>query len=156
MSAFNEMLGRFYDEMLVVFPDNQALNAAKSKPRTRLTLERFMKQTAARAHHLTAKNDAFFTEKNKFMKEIGMCEVWSKCTPEVKEKVWAYLSNLYMLGTSVQMIPPQMMSVIENAAESCSKDVMTEDGQLDQDKLMQSVNSMMSQILKSGNLLGNK
>jgi len=156
MSAFNEMLGRFYDEMLVVFPDNQTLKSARDKPRTRLTLERFMKQTAARAHHLTAKNNAFFTEKNKFMKEIGMCDVWPQCTPEVKEKVWAYLGNLYMLGTSVQMIPPEMMSVIENAAESCSKDVVSADGQLDQEKLMQSVNSMMSQILKSGNLLGNK
>lgn len=156
MAAFNDMLGRFYDELLTVFPDDAALLAAKSKPRTRLTLERFMKQTAARAHHLTAKNDAFFTEKNKFMKEIGLCDLWKKCTPELKEKIWAYLSNLYMLGTSVQMIPPQMMSVIENAAENCSKDVMTADGQLDQDKLMESVNSMMAQILKSGNLLGNK
>ena len=147
-AAFNNMLGAFYDDLLAVFPDNKVIEEASKKPRTRLTMDRFMKYTGSRAHLLSARDPSFFSEKNKFMKEIGVCDIWSELSDNNKEAVWGHIQNMYMLGTSISMLPPQMLAMVEGTAEKFAKEV-TEGGQLDEAKLMSSMQKMMAQMMGS-------
>jgi len=145
-AAFNNMLGAFYDDLIAVFPDNAVIQEASKKPRTRLTMDRFMKYTGSRAHLLSSRDPSFFSEKNKFMKEVGVCDIWGELSDNNKEAVWGHIQNMYMLGTSISMLPPQMLAMVEGTAEKFAKEV-TEGGQLDEAKLMSSMQKMMAQMM---------
>jgi hypothetical protein len=146
-SAFNNMLGSFYDDLLAVYPDNKVIKAASEKPRTKAVMDRFMKSTSSRAHLLNERNPGFFSEKNKFMKDIGVSDVWGAMSENNKNAVWSHVQNMYMLGTSISMLPPEMLAMVEGTAEKFAKE-MTEGGELDEAKLMSSMQKMMAQMLQ--------
>lgn len=146
-SAFNNMLDSFYNDLLAVYPDNEVIKAASKKPRTKAVMDRFMKSTGARANLLTSRDPSFFSEKNKFMKEIGVVNLWPKMTENNKNAVWAHVQNLYMLGTSISMLPPEMLAMVEGTAQKFAKEI-EDGGQMDEAKLMSSVQKMMSQMLQ--------
>jgi len=146
-SAFNNMLGSFYDDLLAVFPDNKVIKDASVKPRTKSVMDRFMKYTGSRAHLLNVKDPSFFSEKNKFMKDIGVVDVWETLSDTNKAAVWSHVQNLYMLGTSISMLPPEMLAMVEGTAEKFAKEMAEGGGELDEAKLMSSVQKMMSQMM---------
>ena len=146
-SAFNNMLDSFYNDLLAVYPDNEVIKAASKKPRTKATMDRFMKYTGARAHLLTSRDPSFFSEKNKFMKEIGVVDLWPTMTDNNKVAVWSHVQNMYMLGTSICMLPPEMLAMVEGTAQKFAKEI-EDSGELDETKLMSSVQKMMSQMMQ--------
>jgi hypothetical protein len=146
-SAFNNMLDSFYNDLLAVYPDNEVIKAASKKPRTKAVMDRFMKYTGSRANLLTARDPSFFSEKNKFMNEIGLVGVWADMTENNKNAVWSHIQNMYMLGTSISMLPPEMLAMVEGTAQKFAKEI-EDSGELDEAKLMSSVQKMMSQMLQ--------
>lgn len=146
-SAFNNMLDSFYNDLLAVYPTNEVIQAASKKPRTRSVMDRFMKYTGSRAHLLTARDPQFFSEKNKFMKEIGVSDLWPTMTEPNKNAVWSHVQNMYMLGTSISMLPPEMLSMVEGTAQQFAKEI-EDGGEFDEAKLMGSVQKMMAQMLQ--------
>ena len=143
MAAFNNMLGAFYDDLLAVFPDNKVIKAASEKPRTRATMDRFMKYASSRSHLLTANDSSFFSEKNKFMNEIGVVDIWESLSEGNKKAIWSHIQNMYMLGTSISMLPPEMLAMVEGTAEKFAKEM----GDMDDDQMMSSIQKMMGQMM---------
>ena len=115
--AFDEMMGQFLGELARTFPDEPAKTPIDSRT--------FMAQVAPWASKMMAKDDSFFCEQNEFVNQLGLQKIWTRedCTPASKEAIWQYISSLYMMGTMFSMIPPQMLSVIEAAAESAAKNI---------------------------------
>ena len=150
VTAFNNMLGSFFDDLLTEFPDNKVIKEASEKPRTRLMMDRFMKYTSPRVHFLSSRNSVFFSEKNKFMNEIGLCELWKQdLTPQTRNAIWGHIQNLHMIGTSIAMLPPQMLSLVESTAEKYAKEAMTDGGEMSEAKLMSSIQKMMGDLMKN-------
>lgn len=145
-AAFNNMLGSFYDDLIAVFPDNKVIMAASKKPRTKSTMDRFMKYTGSRAHLLTARDESFFSEKNKFMNEIGVVSIWGSLSDTNKAAIWSHVQNMYMLGTSITMLPPEMLAMVEGTAEKFAKEI-TDGGELNEAQLMSSMQKMMAQMM---------
>ncbi len=56
---------------------------------------------------------------------------------------WQYLQTLYMLGTTINAIPADTLSQIENIAKGVADKMQTDGGELDQDALMQMMGSML-------------
>jgi hypothetical protein len=146
-SAFNNMLDSFYNDLLAVYPDNEVIKASSKKPRTKAVMDRFMKYTGSRAHLLTARDAAFFSEKNKFMKDAGVVDLWPAMTENNKVAVWSHVQNMYMLGTSISMLPPEMLAMVEGTAQKFAKEI-EDGGDFDETKLMSSVQKMMSQMMQ--------
>ena len=150
MSAFNNMLGSFFDDLLSEFPDNKVIKEASEKPRTRLTMDRFMKYTSPRVHLLTSHSSAFFSEKNKFMHEIGLCDLWkTELTQPTRDAIWGHIQNLHMIGTSIAMLPPQMLAMVESTAEKFANEATTGGGDMTDAKLMSSIQTMMGDLMKN-------
>ena len=146
-SAFNNMLSSFFDDLLSEFPDNEVIKEASKKPKTRLTMDRFLKYTGARMHLLSARDDSFFSDKNKFMKEIGVCDLWkTELSKGTRDAIWGHIQNLQMIASSISMLPPQMLSMIESTADSVAKEAEA-GGELTQEKLMSSMQSMMTKMM---------
>lgn len=147
-NAFGQMYSQFLGELSEAFPDNQAITAAKEKGFTSSTIDRFMKYTSPRVNHMNARNSAFFSKKNKFADEIGLCDIWE--SPDMSEQtrgaIWSYYGNLYMLAMTMSMLPPQMLSMIESTAEECAKNIQDK-GEITQENLMSSMNDMISKLM---------
>jgi hypothetical protein len=153
IAAFNEMMGQFLGELVQTFPDEPKITEAQAAPRTRETFDKFMKDIAPWTSQMMAKSPEFFCEANSAASYLNLHNVWSstECTENTKNAIWQYYQTLYMLGTTINMFPPETLSMIESAAEKCAKNMKTSpNGQIDEAALMSGMNNMLSQMLGGG------
>ena len=153
LSAFNEMLGQFLGELAQTFPDEPKIKEAQAAPMNRATFDQFMKDITPWVSQMMAKDSAFFCEANPIAANLNLHKVWTTedCTEGTKAAIWQYYQTLYMLGTTINMFPPETLSMIESAAENCAKNMKkAPNGQLDEASLMAGMNNMLSQMLSGG------
>ena len=153
--AFENIYYQFLDDLLTAYPENAKAKAAREAPVSRGTLDRFMKYAQPRSGYLTQrKKKGFFDPKNRFMVDNGVFDVMSK--PDVSEQtaaaVWNYVNNMYMIGMSMAMIPPEMLAMVEQTADKFAKEA-TEGGDMSEEKLMASMQKMMSSLMAGKNLV---
>lgn len=153
LSAFNEMMGQFLGELAQTFPEEPKIKEAQAAPANRESFNKFMRDITPWTNQMMAKDAAFFCETNTVAANLNLHEIWKKeeCTENTKAAIWQYFQTLYMLGTTINMFPPETLSMIEAAAENCAKNMKkSPDGQVDEASLMAGMNSMLSQMLGGG------
>ena len=155
VKAFNEMMGQFLDELNATFPEEEAVKVAKAAPRDRGTFENFMKDISPFATKLMQKDDSFFCDENSFVKSLNLQAIWASpdATENTKQAIWQYLQTMYILGNTINMFPPETLSMIESAAEACAKNMQSQSGPggaVDEKALMAGMNNMLSQMLGGG------
>ena len=153
LSAFNEMLGQFLGELSQTFPDEPKIKEAQAASANRESFDKFMRDITPWTNQMMAKDAAFFCDTNPIVTNLNLHEIWKteECTDNTKAAIWQYFQTLYMLGTTINMFPPETLSMIEAAAENCAKNMKKKpDGQVDEASLMAGMNSMLSQMLGGG------
>ena len=152
IQAFNEMMGQFLDELVATFPEEEAFKAAQATPRTRQTFDAFMKQIGPFSTQLMAKSPDFFTDQNEFVMGLGLHTVWATDAPSAatRDAIWQYIQTMFILGNTINMFPPETLSMIEAAAENCAKNMKTTGGAMDEKALMAGMNNMLSQMMGGG------
>lgn len=148
IKAFNEMYTQFLNELTDTFPDDEVIKTALGQSPDRATFDAFMKQNEPWTKQLMAKTDDYFCVQNEFATSLNLCTVWTRpdCTENTKAAIWQFLQTMYMLGTTMSMFPPEMLSMIEAAAENCAK-TMTAQGTAGNE---QAIMSMMTQMMGGG------
>lgn len=129
LAAFTELMNQFLGELAEVFPDEVAIQEAKKSPPTK---DSFMKSVSQWSNQLMNKDSAFFCSDNEFVKNLNLHVVWTTdaCTPNTKEAIWQYLQSMYMIGTTMSMFSPELLSVIESSAEKCAKSIQEGNGDM--------------------------
>ena len=153
IAAFNEMMSQFLGELAQTFPDEPKIKEAQAIPQTRETFDKFMKDITPWTSKMMGKSPEFFCEENLVVSPLNLHVVWNtaECTENTKNAIWQYYQTLYMLGTTINMFPPETLSMIESAAEKCAKNMKTNpNGQIDEAALMSGMNNMLSQMLGGG------
>jgi hypothetical protein len=153
LAAFNEMMGQFIGELAQTFPDEPKIKEVQAAPMNRATFDQFMKDITPWVSQMMAKDPAFFCEANPVAANLNLHNVWTTedCTENTKAAIWQYYQTLYMLGTTINMFPPETLSMIESAAENCAKNMKkAPNGQIDEASLMAGMNNMLSQMLSGG------
>jgi len=154
IAAFNEMMGQFIGELAQTFPDEPKIKDAQAQTRDRSTFDKFMKDIAPFVNHMMAKNAGeFFVETNPVASHLNLHKIWTteECTENTKAAIWQYYQTLYMLGTTINMFPPETLSMIEAAAENCAKNMQTnQNGTIDEAALMSGMNNMLAQMMGGG------
>lgn len=128
IGAFVDMMEQFLDELVNVFPDEQAFKDAKKttllmrKTNPRLVMTTYMECIMPHAGKLMAKDETMFTEdseKIEFLNALNIAEHWSAegTTAQTKDAIWQYLQTLYMLGTTISMLPQETLSAVESIAK---------------------------------------
>ena len=159
ISAFNDMMGQFLMELHKTFPEERGLKkyiAAFELMRTanpKLLVEGFMENVAPHVDKINSRDDSFFLEHAgsiEFLKDINLKDCWPKASDGTRDAIWQYLQTLYMLGTTITSIPPETLSMIETVAKQCADKMQNEDGdaEFDEGKLMQSMQGLLSGMLK--------
>lgn len=157
VSAFNDMMEQFLEELVQTFPDEPAMKKYQAsfdllrKANARVCLENFMHGVNPYAQYIMAKNDAFFLEHSsemEFLNDLNIKKVW---TPELstntKDAIWQYIQTLYILGTTISALPEDTLNMIEQVAQKCANEL--DPNALDPNALMAAMSGMLGKSLDS-------
>jgi hypothetical protein len=152
VTAFNDMLSQFLVELHKTFPEEKGIKKMTAsfevikQSNPRLIVDGFMKGVTPYADKISAKDETFLLEeieKIDFLKDLNIKSYWTRMSPNTQSATWQYLQTLYMLGTTINAIPADTLSQIENIAKGVADKMQTDGGELDQDALMQMMGSML-------------
>jgi len=101
---------------------------------------------------IMAKDESFFLDsdsvKSELIRDLNISKYWtSDLSQNTKDAIWQYLQTLYILGTTITMIPQETLNSIETIASDCA-DKMQSGGQFDPSALTGLFSSL-------GGMLGN-
>lgn len=157
VSAFNDMMGQFLVELHKSFPDEKSVKKILTSfdlirtTSPRLIVDGFMSSVTPHADRISAKDEDFIlvhSPEIEFLKEIDLIGLWSRMNEGTKAAVWQYLQTLYILGTTIQSVPEETLSMIETLAKECADKMQNGDGQINQDALMKMMGGLMGGLPK--------
>lgn len=131
VDAWNEMMRTFLNELCNTLSDVPAVLAARSAFNVALAggdKERVMKVFIAAVEpmheRILAKDESLVTDGS-----LGSLEIFQGCDFQriwfdemdagTREAIWSYLSTLYSIGKTMEIIPGEMLGSIERVAQSC-------------------------------------
>lgn len=156
VEAFNTLMRNFVTELHETFPEFQELSlfvtgydaltaAAPSKP-----LELFMESVAPHAQLLMARDTALFEQEEVTLGgAINLKEMWHSpdLSQSTRDAIWQYLTTLYVLGSTITSMPPEVLGTIETMAKDCASKV--ESGEMNMTDIMPALMSSMSSLIGS-------
>jgi len=150
ISAFNDMMEQFLEELVQTFPEEPAMKkyqVAFDMLRTansRACLDNYMKNVGPYSQQIMVKDATFFLENPDVFKDFKLQNIWTDDISEnTKNAIWQYLQTLYILGNTISALPGETLSMIEDMAKKCAKDMNT--GSLDTAALMAGMSNMFAQ-----------
>ena len=157
VTAFNDMLSQFLVELHKTFPEEKGIKKMTAsfevikQSNPRLVVDGFMKGVTPYADKISAKDETFLLEEIEnidFLKDLNIKSYWTRMSANTQAATWQYLQTLYMLGTTINAIPEDTLSQIEQIAKGVADKMQTDGGELDQDALMQMMGSMLGGMAK--------
>ena len=156
ITAFNQMMKNFLEELQATFPEEGKVGVVVeafddlARINAKKPMELFVAALAPHAPLVTSKNPALFDQPIELPGGLDMSTLWAKedVAPETRDAIWQYIQMLFMLGTTVQNLPPQLLETIENVAMNCATQMQASDQPMD----FGSLSSMLMGGL--GNVMG--
>jgi hypothetical protein len=158
VTAFNDMLSQFLVELHKTFPEEKGIKKMTAsfevikQSNPRLIVDGFMKGVTPYADKISTKDESFLLEeieKIDFLKDLNIKSYWTRMSANTQAATWQYLQTLYMLGTTINAIPAETLSQIENIAKGVADKMQSDGGELDQDALMQMMSGMLGGMGKN-------
>ena len=128
IQAFLSVLEEFIGELKETFPElkkiqvyeNTFQTMKKANPRKILVV--FMEQVQPLSTIITQRDEQSLLEvDNDFLKEIGIKTIWTpELSQDTKNAIWQYMNTLFVLGTTINSIPTELLASIEGMAEQCA------------------------------------
>ena len=96
------------------------------------------------------KDESFFVDNCdtiEFLSDMNLKKHWTPdLSQKTKDAIWQYLQTLFILGTTITMIPVDALGMIEDVAQKCAGNIQA-NGTMDETALTGLFSSL-------GNLLG--
>ena len=149
VASFNTMLLQFCDELITTFPNEPNFKKYKSKidkfatltPRKVVTM--YMNSMSPHAPKLMAKDESLILVDSEDIKFLADLHVKTHWTPELssgtKDAIWQYLQTLYIIGSTISMLPDETLTAIEDMAKKMSEDPESLSKLLGSSNLMETV-----------------
>lgn len=153
VAAFNEMMEQFLTELNLTFPENKAVVKFQSSfeviKRTHPShvLDSFMSCVKPYGKKIMAKDETFITvdaDSIEFLQGIDLKNMWGESSDTTKSAIWQYLQTLLVIGTTIQSLPKDTLTMIEEMAKKCA-DQMNQSGDGSGLSLMDLMNTISQQ-----------
>jgi hypothetical protein len=128
VTAWNDMMEQFLAELHTTFPEEKAIKKymtsfdilRKSNPRK--CIDGYMSEVTKIQEKIMNKDESIFTDFNcELIKELNISQYWTKdLSGSTKDAIWQYLQTLFILGTTITMIPQETLNSIESIASECA------------------------------------
>lgn len=158
INAFTETLKEFLNKMIETYPEEERLqekldtiNDLNDKGLKKM-FTRLVNELKSVSEDITSKNENCFKKGNcKFFDDLNMETIWKTEVDETtRNAIWQYLNTLFILGTTIQAIPPEMMSTIEKMAQDCAATMAKNTNEEDEPEI-----DMEALIAGMKNVMGN-
>ena len=158
IQAFNTMMANFLEELHQTFPEEQKIAIVQegfqdlSSVNARKPMEVFTATLAPYSELVMAKNPALFDQPIELPGGLNMSALWAKpdVTQETRDAIWQYIQMLFMLGTTVQNLPPQLLDTIESVAMSCATQMQEGGGGLNFSQLSSMLMGGLGSVMGGG------
>ena len=144
VSAWNDMMEQFLTELEKTFPEEKAILKYKTsfdllrKSNPRKCVDGYMTNIAPLQAKVMAKDESLLLDDREaasFLTDLNIRKHWTAdLSQTTKDAIWQYLQTLYILGTTITMIPPDALGMIEDVARKCANNIQ-ENGQMDEKAL---------------------
>ena len=150
VSAFNDMLEQFLQELNQTFPEEKAIVKYQTsvellrKTNPRKVIEGFMSNVASISERMLARDESLITsgDINSLIPDINISGHWSECSDNTRNAIWQYLQTLYMLGTTITSLPSDTLNMIEDVAQKAAANMDADGGGIDQGAIMKMLGGM--------------
>ena len=156
-NAFNELLKNFLSELRASFPEQKGLTMclagfdvmAATQPG--LPMKMFMEAMHPHAALINARDSSLFQQPLELAGDVDLGDIWSQedVTDSTRDAIWSYLQTLYMLGNTLQSLPPEVLNTIEKVAGECATQ-MESTGQMDMNAMAAAMMKSMSSMMMMG------
>lgn len=130
VNAFNEMMDQFLTELNLTFPSNKSVIKVQSafelvkRTNPSHVLENFMKAVKPYSKKIMSKDESFVLKDShniEFLNDLDIISMWNEASDTTKSAIWQYLQTLVVLGTTIQSLPKDTLSMIEDMAKKCAE-----------------------------------
>jgi hypothetical protein len=159
--TFNTLLRDFLLDLTETFPEYPVVQEGSDTLHGLLVLDEnnaqpleiFMAMFGENASMIMAKDaDVFASCELPFVgsSSFNFATIWPTLDDDNKEAIWSYMQQLYLIGTTVSNLSPDLLSVIEGIAEKTIQKV--NNGELSSEDA-QNPMTIMSQIMQDPDLM---
>jgi hypothetical protein len=144
VGAWNDMMDQFLTELTRTFPEEKSVKKYKvsfdllRKSNPRKCIEGFMASMGPMQEKVMAKDESFFVDNCdniEFLSDMNLKKHWTPdLSQKTKDAIWQYLQTLFILGTTITMIPSDALGMIEDVAQKCATNIQ-DNGQMDEKAL---------------------
>ena len=129
LTAFNTMLKGFLEELREVYPEETSVGLFLSgfdalvAASPRVPLDMFVSAVQPHTDVLMAKDASLFARLD--LAGIDLGKLWAQpdVSDNTREAIWQYLHTLFLLGTTVSSVPPELLQSIETVAANCAENI---------------------------------
>lgn len=134
IQAFNSVMEEFLSELKETFPEEKKISVylnsfqTMKKANPKKILELFMERAKPMSEFITQKNEQLFTQNEDIIPDVQLSKLWNDdLDDETKHAIWEYLNTLYIIGTTINAIPTNLLNTLENVAEQCASQMSESD-----------------------------
>lgn len=157
LGTFIMMMEQFISEMIASFPNEGKLKVYSNsfdlmkKTNPRKILQLFMDSVAPYTQAIISRDESVMLDDTiPLNRELNLKNIWQSpgITDSTKEAIWSHMNTLLMFGTTLQNIPTELMSGIEQLASQYSSQMGDSANNIDPNLLMSGLQSMMGNMGK--------
>jgi hypothetical protein len=126
VGAFVSILEEFIDDLIKIYPNDEKVKKykeyfeSKKENEGKLLLDEFNASTSGEVGKMIVEKKSSFFKKSVFAKKLNLHILYKEMTPQTKQAVWQYVNTMYVLSTTINNIPSNLLSTIETMAEQCA------------------------------------
>lgn len=157
LGTFIMMMEQFISEMISSFPNEGKLKVYSNsfdimkKTNPRKILQLFMDSVTPYTQSIISRDESVMLDDTiPLNRELNLKNIWQSpgITDSTKDAIWSHMNTLLMFGTTLQNIPSELMSGIEQLASQYSSQMGDSVNNIDPNLLMSGLQSMMSNMVK--------
>lgn len=157
LGTFIMMMEQFISEMISSFPNEGKLKVYSNsfdimkKTNPRKILQLFMDSVTPYTQSIISRDESVMLDDTiPLNRELNLKNIWQSpgITDSTKDAIWSHMNTLLMFGTTLQNIPSELMSGIEQLASQYSSQMGDSVNNIDPNLLMSGLQSMMGNMVK--------
>jgi hypothetical protein len=157
LQAFISVMDEFLQELTKTFPEEKQIkvyyNTFKTmkKVNSRKILDSFMAEVQKHSDKIINKDESYFLDTDdEFLNSLNIKKWWKDdISDATKAAIWQYMNTLFVLGTTINSIPQDLLKTIESVAEDCASKMGDNPNSVDMGNLMAGMQNMIGNILNS-------
>lgn len=133
LQAFNSLIDNFVSELRATFPDEDGLEIFHEEFKTllkmdqRAPLELFMKAMTPHTNAIMTRDPGLFAQLK--IPRLHLKKLWDlPLSDATRNAIWQHLHTIFMLGTTIQYMPAEMLNNIESMAKECARKIEAGEG----------------------------